>query len=512
MGGAEETPAVELPASEEPAAAKSEEVPDWLADMGGAEETPAAEIPASEEPAEEAKTPAWLDSLPAIEETTLPESGTPALLPEEDTSLASEEVDEMLFGEMPDWLSMLAPEEKPSATSEGQPSAETEAENTEPENLEAAALPDWIQTMRPIEAVVPETPLDEAEDSYSPVEEGPLAGLSGILPAGPGIGQLSKPKPQTVKLDISDTQQTQAALLEQILAAETTPKAIPSPKEKPLSRLILRWSIAAVLLLVVGIATLLNTRLAPTPSMYPISVMDTLNIINALPENAPILVLVEYEPGVSGEIESAAAPVIGHTMLHGARIALLSTQPTGPALGERLIANWQGIYDYHSGEQYINLGYLPGYASGVQAFAANPPLSVPETMNGIPAWTTPALEGVHALDDFALILLLTGRPETAQMWIEQTHDALNGTPLLVVSSAQAAPVLEPYYVSGQVRGIVSGIDGGLAYESLNGRDGTNHAYWDAYSFGFLVAEIFILLGAVWGLLASRGSNSTGEEA
>ena len=42
----------------------------------------------------------------------------------------------------------------------------------------------------------------------------------------------------------------------------------------------------------------------------------------------------------------------------------------------------------------------------------------------------------------------------------------------MVSSAQAAPLLLPYYNSGQVQGILSGITGAAGYEAMTQSSGT----------------------------------------
>jgi hypothetical protein len=68
-------------------------------------------------------------------------------------------------------------------------------------------------------------------------------------------------------------------------------------------------------------------------------------------------------------------------------------------------------------------------------------------------------------------------------------------------SAQAEPMLRPYFDSHQVQGMVTGLAGGAAYENKNGRMGLGRAYWDAYSVAFLVAEIIIVVGGVWALMA-----------
>jgi hypothetical protein len=59
-------------------------------------------------------------------------------------------------------------------------------------------------------------------------------------------------------------------------------------------------------------------------------------------------------------------------------------------------------------------------------------------------------------------------------------------------------MIQPYYESGQVTGVVSGLYGGALVEGQynNGRPGTARVYWDAYSIGMLIAMIFVLGGGL----------------
>ena len=122
--------------------------------------------------------------------------------------------------------------------------------------------------------------------------------------------------------------------------------------------------------------------------------------------------------------------------------------------------------------------------------------------------------GASALDvfhfsDYAAVILLTDQAETARAWVEQTTSRRGASPLLVVSSAQAAPMIQPYLLSGQVNGLVSGFLGGAAFESSNGLGTPVRGYWDAYNFATLLAALLIVLGSLWNLIAGARSRRRG---
>ena len=135
---------------------------------------------------------------------------------------------------------------------------------------------------------------------------------------------------------------------------------------------------------------------------------------------------------------------------------------------------------------------------GIRAFAQNPVLAAPVDIYNQPAWSSPLLQGAGALNQFAAIILITDDADAARSWVEQTQDARGAVPLIVIASAQAAPLVQPYYQSGQVTGLISGLYGGAIFEQQynSGRPGNARNYWDAYSFGMLLAMVLVLGGGL----------------
>jgi hypothetical protein len=126
------------------------------------------------------------------------------------------------------------------------------------------------------------------------------------------------------------------------------------------------------------------------------------------------------------------------------------------------------------------------------------------------------LQNVAALDGFALVIVATDNPETARAWIEQAYPRLNGKPLVMVVSAQAGPMVRPYFDAypRQIQGLVSGLAGGAAYESTFGRSGSATTYWGSFSLGLLTACLLIILGGALNaasFLLALGKETTRKE-
>jgi hypothetical protein len=228
-------------------------------------------------------------------------------------------------------------------------------------------------------------------------------------------------------------------------------------------------------------------------------------MVDGLADGSPVLVVFDYQMGYAGEMESAAGPVIDHLMMKNANLAFVSSSPSGALMSERMIAMMHTMHPgYAAGAQFVDLGYLPGGAAGIQVFANDPQramgsavLRQQELLN---LWNLPSLAGVRTLADFAAMIVLTDNPDTGRLWVEQSGPALGDKPMLMVISAQAEPMIRPYYKSGQLRGMVTGLEGGAAYEQITVRPAQARLYWDSYGLGMIAAELLIVVGGAWALL------------
>ncbi len=475
--------------------AEKADIPDWLSQM----ETPLADDSAhlvddsAEEEVDEISAlpaedmPAWLDNLSSVEgdEDIAP---APILDP-----TSADVVDEVFEADMPDWISSLGPED--IADDEF---SDAEAPD-EQGDASGAELPSWVQAMRPVADVVPDSsrPSDE-----NVVGTGPLAGLSGVLPVTAVIGQMAKPQAHSIKLEVSESQQSSAAMLENLLAGETEPSAFLAPK-KVSSMPILRWVITALLFLAVGSSLFSQSKITPLSDGKESEIQKSVDMINALPADGSVLLVFDYEAGFSGEMKAIALPLVTQLMTRGQNLVVISTQPTGPALAESLFTELEKHSDYEvvAGTNYQNLGYLAGGTSGIANFISSPH----KTIGNNALWETHPLAEITKFSDFSAVVILTNDVEKGRNWIEQKTVYAGSSdedmsPFLMAISAQAEPIIYPYYFSGQVDGLISGLSGSALYEHVLGEEGLGRRYWDAYSVGLLLAEILIAVGAMGSFL------------
>jgi hypothetical protein len=453
-------PAQDAPRQTAPLGKEEAEPPDWLK---SAMETPAMPPPGDvsldwfagkDQPEEEKLAPAAGTNPPFSDIFATPGEPSPA---------ASQDVDSLFSVEMPDWLSHAEPAgEEPVSRQAELPPAGSE------DSLAPVDLPSWVQAMRPVEAVISEAATSGEEEPEE--TQGPLAGLRGVIP-GMAIGSSMRPKSVSLKLQATNEQQASAALLEQILGNETNPRPLITSAFVA-SQQVLRWVLAGLFVIVLSAVIFLRSQ---TMQVYPDLPQgnDIVNALLGIPANARVLVVIDYEPSLAGEMEVTGGPLLDHMVQLGhPQLSFLSTSPNGTGLVERLIAKTN-----LAGEQYCNLGYLPGGSAGVLGYIESPGQIIPFACEET---------NVAALSDYAAFVVMTDHAESGRIWVEQLHVqkqrdlALAKKPLLVVASAQAGPLLQPYVSSSQITGMISGLADAARYEGKNALPPIVRPDWDAF--------------------------------
>jgi hypothetical protein len=222
-------------------------------------------------------------------------------------------------------------------------------------------------------------------------------------------------------------------------------------------------------------------------------------------QKRPVLLVIDYEPGQAAELSPAAEAFTRHALRLGLPVVAVSTTPSSAGVAEQVIGrSAQAMsatagFTYKPYSDFVNLGYLPGGGVGVVEFANAPRRMFLSDFSGQGdgLWTQPALASVNSLADFGALLIVSGSPEGARAWLEQT--ALFFPPeraIVIGASAGAGPLLRPYLVShgGPVDGLVSGLSAAAQYEHQAGLTGDATARWSLTGGVLLAAAAIILIG------------------
>ena len=270
-----------------------------------------------------------------------------------------------------------------------------------------------------------------------------------------------------------------------LLSTIITDEKADHPVARRTYKLGVQWlNMLFLLILVVGISLALfsggTASLAqPLPSAGAIALVD---LADALPEDADLLLVFDYQPAYASEMSLVAEPVLTGLAGRIGRLYVASSAASGPLLADELLA---GL-----GFTTTDVGYYPMASYG--AFGVATGLSTGQTAVGLPE-PPPAMLS----RDYDAVLVLSDNFEGAQTWIEQITARSPETPVGVLATSQAAPLLQPYFESGQIVGVLSGFSDAVALGDLSDSDSDLGPRWRAYQVGVLILMGAMILGAIF---------------
>jgi len=471
---------------------------------------------------EDEQIPDWLERIRqrASEETDSVGEITQKIFTAKEQLAAGEE-DRSKDEDFESWIARLR--EKDRDTAAGKPPEDQEIGADVGETAEAGS--DWLSKIReqqgaPDESKIPEPEPDpdQSGDSLlqwlvaleddkgkprSNEEKSPEAEPNGtgedtsqirVSPQKPDLGmtqpiEVGGPDGEEVvppKLKIGREEQIQTDKLTAAIADERAPRPV-RKSDMGQSSWLIRIIIAVVLIGGLSLSLFIGGRPRLPQGLLQAHNAALLEEIAAIPEEAALLLVFDYQAGYAGEIEMVAQPVLGSIIETGPELFVLSSKPSGVLLYQKLINQMNPDEDLSVND----LGYYPVPAYGAfgvanQNMAAWESDYLPEAGRSLPA-----------AQDLGGIFILSDSAESAIGWIQQLSTLMPETPLHLLVTAQAGPMLMPYWESGQVDGFASGLPEAAAFENELEIEGGAVTRWRAYQTGVLIMIVLLVLGAVY---------------
>jgi hypothetical protein len=394
--------------------------------------------------------------------------------------------------DLPDWLATAKLGNHEKRTSE--PTSEDLDGSELANEIDKANLPEWLRAAR---APIPDA--DGLSGNLSPEsnEAGLLAGISGTLQT-PNFGvDIRKPVGYGSTLKVSERQKHSANLFANLVDETFDENDVKIPPITKNRHIIWRLVLAVSMILVILLSATLFAPFIIQPALFPPEVVSAYDQVDTISAEKPVLLSGDFEAAVAGELSWSSQSLLEHLMRRNLNFVVLSSNPSGSTLMNQLIEKAAiNVEGYDPSSHVVTLGYLPGGATGVQLLAGNPRAAMPYTYNLDVAWNSDILNSVNSLSDFSAVIVLSDKSESSRNWVEQIQPGLGATPLLFVVSAQAAPLLQPYYQSGQVSGYVAGFYGSLAYEQMLQQTSGSLSHLGAFQSVMLLVVVIILVGGL----------------
>jgi hypothetical protein len=393
-------------------------------------------------------------------------------------------------GDPDQWIEEPSSGHKPEAT--GEPVSKGK--------LEPASLPVWIQALSPNQKGKSGTASSHTETS------GPLAGIEGTLAGEDPSKYYSGSQTFSGSLKVTESQLSRAQILKNI-----SEQAHWEDDEKSTQKSSYRWVVRLVVTLAILVGVFLPMLLQSlpviAPTLYPDEVVQFYNTVSSLNSAHPVLVAADFDGSLYGELKWTMQPVLQQLVSQQVPLAYLSTNSEGAVLLQNSLSQ-SSLPDTIPA---INLGYLAGGSIGLQTLARDPRTAFPLDANLNNVWNDLPMSQVKQLSDFGAVIVITENADTARYWIEQVQPVLGNVPMLVIIAAQSAPLLQPYYDSGQINGYLSGLSSAVVFETLQKAPSQATRHLGSVQYTSLIVTALIIIGGIISLILYKPAEQRSKE-
>ena len=222
-----------------------------------------------------------------------------------------------------------------------------------------------------------------------------------------------------------------------------------------------RWIFLAMLLAVA--IPIYAQRAFPEKPTKP--VYDVFNYIEGLERGSKVLFSLDYAPSSEGELAPMTTALIRHCCLKRHEMYFMTLYPDGLPL---LASNIRNVIEKEFpalkyGEDFVNLGYSPGYEVAIIAMGTDLKKIFPRDNDEEPLDSIPMTEDLTSLKDFNLIVTIsTGYPGVKE-WVQYAAGPYD-VPVAAGATAVQAPQAYPY-MPNQLLGVLAAIKGAAEYEA-----------------------------------------------
>jgi hypothetical protein len=227
------------------------------------------------------------------------------------------------------------------------------------------------------------------------------------------------------------------------------------------------------------------------------------DFIESLPAGTLVMFTTAIAPGVAAELEPQAIAFLKHSISKKFRLVLNPVAAESP----RFVDRYRDMLlkaGYVEGRDFLVLPFLAGGEILYGAMATD----LKSAYSMIAPGSSQLWDSLAGMQSFGLMVDCGGGE--SQLWALAHIEAKHKTPTIPLITAVILAVRQPYFTSGQYKGIISGLNGAAEYEVLARVPGRGAAGMDAQSMGHLWVIFTILLGNV-AYFMTKGKKSPGGD-
>jgi hypothetical protein len=235
------------------------------------------------------------------------------------------------------------------------------------------------------------------------------------------------------------------------------------------------------------------------------AVRGAYDAVDRLPAGSVVMISIDFDPSSAPEVNPMLLALLRHAFRKDLKVMLMGQLPLGLPLGGIALSQVAPEMDKVYGRDYVNLGYRPGYTAMMVGIGREIRNYFNVDYRGVPIDSFEFMRHVHNYRDIGLLISLA-HGAVADVWIQYAGGRFN-VPIIVGCTGVNAPNLYQYLLSGQIKGLIGGLQAAAAYEQLVEQRGSASLGMPAQSWAHALIIILLLVGNLGFILSRRRSKS-----
>lgn len=233
-------------------------------------------------------------------------------------------------------------------------------------------------------------------------------------------------------------------------------------------------------------------------------VEDVFQIVDRIPPHGnPLVISFDYDPASAAELTPMAVAVLRHAFSKGIRVLVISLQSTGQGAGiaTEVVPRIAAEYGRQQNVDWAFLGFQPNAMVAMLQMGESIRTTFPVDYYGTPIEQIPLMESVQNYDQIPAVFTLASTA-VGEYWAVYPGMRYGITVIAGLTAVYTADI-QPFYQSGQIKGILGGLKGAAEYEHRIGKPGDGLAGMRSQKVVHYMIIAFIILGNIAYLQSKR---------
>lgn len=224
------------------------------------------------------------------------------------------------------------------------------------------------------------------------------------------------------------------------------------------------------------------------------------DLIESLTPGSTVLIATSIFPSTQAELEPQTIAMLNHLVKKQAKIVMAPCYPDTPPYLLRY-AEMLKAAGYVEGVDYLSLPYMAGEETLYGAMGSD----FKKTYEQVPS--SQLWDSISSVKSFSLIIVPNGGRHP--LYVMAHISTPKNVKMIASITAVVLPSVQQYFNSGQISGVVSGMNGAAEYEFMVGAPGKALQGMDAQALGHLWIVALVVLGNIGYFATRRGSKKAG---